>query len=149
MNDPVFAAKRYSTTAPSGAVAVQCKLINAMQLHGYRKISQAIEYSPPWLTAFTRGEGALDLEGICRFLAAMDLTVSGQSADQLFIDELAAKALETTLERTLSHHAVDGTVTLTDEEYFQLKSMAQYGSRQLFADLTRIEPARSVPSEAA
>lgn len=93
-----------------------------------------MESSSPTVGRMMAGTGSeVDWESMCRLLAALDVTPSRGGDDQVLLDELSASALRQ-VERNINARAPIGDkVFLTDEEFYQLKSLAQYGMRHLCA----------------
>lgn len=141
-----MASKIFKTECPHPARVNEARIISAMRHVGYRSLSEALEYSPAWLTGFTQGDGALTLEGVCRLLHALDLNIGGESHDQLILNDVAASALRQSVESLGRHAPVGETVMLTDEEFFQLKSLAQIGARHLFERIETVTADKRMPA---
>lgn len=139
------AAKMFRAEKPAEAVSVEATLLRALHWQGLANVADALEYSSPWMSRFMAGEMTLNLEGICRLLAAAGLRVSdGKGEEQLLVDELAAAALRRVSDQ-LSRIRPDeaGNVLLTDEEFTHLLQLAQYGARVLFAKIDTASECRS------
>lgn len=147
MEEVATAGKVFKDECPHGARQAEARIIKAMRDVGYNRVSIAIEYSPAWLTGFTQGDGALTLEGVCRLLDVLDLTVGSESADQLMLNDLASSALRQSVEHLNRRGAVDGVVALTDEEFYQLKNLAQIGARALFDRVESVAQKRPILRE--
>jgi hypothetical protein len=87
------AKKGFELPLPQRARDIRALVIDRSQELGYREIGTKIERSAPWVCGFI-GESSkgfeLSFEGMCRFLAALDLDVTTGSEERLVMDEITA-----------------------------------------------------------
>ncbi|MBK9497410.1 MAG: hypothetical protein IPO08_23390 [Xanthomonadales bacterium] len=121
---------------------IETRIWAACQDVGFNKIAVAVEYTNGWVTGFFKQDLALTLEGFARLLHAAGLMVVDASGDeQVLVDSLSASSLRQAEAALNSRAPVGDVVTLTAEEFYQLKALAQYGSRHLFSMMHVIDHA--------